>query len=84
MTKAATAPSRITGSASMKTGMVPDVRLTMLDENTTKAAPDARMTSALDILLIFKEITYETRQNATLTNGYRSNAVLDIEPLAFP
>ena len=82
MTNAATAPSRITGSASMKIGMVPDVILTMLDEKTTKAAPQVRMTSALDSLFVFKEIKYDIRPNAALASGYSSNAILDIKPLA--
>ena len=84
MINAATVPNRITGSASMNIGIVPDVRLTMLDEKTTRATPEVRMTSALDMLFIFKEIAYKTRQNAALAKGYRSNTILHIEPLAFP
>jgi hypothetical protein len=43
MMKAITVRRRITGSASMKIGIVPEVRVTIDDENTTRLIPDERM-----------------------------------------
>jgi hypothetical protein len=38
-----TAANKITGSASMKTGIVPDVSATIVDENRIRQIPDAKI-----------------------------------------
>jgi hypothetical protein len=55
-TKATIAASRITGSANMKTGIVPEVRVTNAEQRITREIPDTRISNPVWILGLFRAI----------------------------
>ena len=52
----ATAISRITGSASIKIGIVPDVSVTIVDENKTRQIPDANIAKLVRMFCFIRPI----------------------------
>ena len=50
------AANRITGSASMKMGIVPDVSVTIVDRSRTRQIPDASITKPFWSLFVIRPI----------------------------
>ena len=84
VTKPMTAVNRITGSASMKIGIVPDVSVTIADENRIRPTPDERMLRPLCSLCFIRAIAYVIRQMTAPIKGYISRILRGIVPPAFP
>lgn len=84
VTKPMTATNRITGSASMKIGIVPDVSVTIADENRIRPIPDERMIRPLCSLCFIRAIAYVIRQMTVPIKGYISRILRGIVPPAFP
>ena len=76
---------RITGSASMNTGVVPYVNVTIVDDRMISAIPDVRI-----IRPLFKRLNtrldnaYATAQITKPIAGYIISVLRDIEPEALP
>ena len=79
-----TAANRITGSASMKIGIVPDVSVTIVDENRTRQIPDANITKPVWSFSFIRPIIYANRQTAAPIRIYNSSILRGIVPPAFP
>ena len=82
--KAITVDSKITGSASMKTGSCPYVSETRVDDNRIRHIPDDRIVSPVLSVCFMRAIVYAARQMTAPIKGYKSNALRDIVPAAFP
>ena len=81
---AITVDSKITGSASMKTGSFPYVRETRVDDSRIRQIPDDRIVSPVLSVCFMRAIIYAARQMAAPITGYKSNALRDMVPAAFP
>ena len=57
ITKPITAANRITGSASMNIGCLPDVSVTIVDESRTRQIPDAKMIRPVCSFCFLRAIT---------------------------
>ena len=79
-----TAIRRITGSASMKIGVAPDVSVTKVDDSNIRQIPDIKIISPVWRRCFFWAITYAIKDIAALIMGYKSSRLRDIVPLAFP
>ena len=79
-----TATNRITGSDSMKTGMVPAVSVTIVDANKTRQIPDVRITRPVCNLGFFRAITDAITQIEIPISKYKSNILRGMVPPALP
>ena len=61
-TKPTAAAKRITGSASIKTGIVPDVSVTIVEASRTRQIPDASITKPTCNFCILRPKRYAIRQ----------------------
>jgi hypothetical protein len=75
---------RIIGSASINIGIVPDVNVTIVDENKTRQIPDAKIIKPFWSFCFICPIVYVIRQTTTPTSIYKSNTLRGIVPPAFP
>ena len=79
-----TAANRITGSASMKIGIVPDVSVTIVDENRTRQVPDVNITKPVWSFYFIRPTIYANRQADAPIRIYNSSIHRGIVPPAFP
>ena len=78
------APSRIKGYASINTGIVPEVRVTIADESRTREIPDDKIIKPVWSFSFFRATKYNIRHTTASIKGYKSSMPRVIVPLAFP
>lgn len=84
MTKATIAPNRMTGSASIKMGMVPDVSVTRVDESRIRQTPEARKVRPVLSRGFIRAMIQANAHTATPISGYTNSILRGMVPLAWP
>lgn len=83
-TKPIMAAKRITGSANIKMGIVPDVRVTIVDDRRTRQIPDARIINPVWTFGFLRPIKYAIRQTVAPIKIYKSSILRGIVPSETP